>query len=182
MKKLVTLAITLLLAGIGLTLYLPAYEPGQAVDRAIPYQVDQDSLKTPYPMEATLLSAINPTENYALQLGLFGDLEQAISQARKYALSEKPTILKTKDRQRYWFLLLLGPYPTKQMAKDQMLALLKNHQIQSKLAQWPGKVTPPAEQASDLDKVAEQAAIKATQLAAQQTDAKANTDKTESSQ
>ena len=161
MKSIIALAITLLLTGVGLTLYLPAYEPDAPIDRSIPYQIDQASLKKPYAINQTLITALAPEQdNYALQLGLFGQLDQAVAKAQKYALSENPTIIKTIDRQRYFYLLLLGPFERKSEANQTLLALMQQRQIAAKLVKWPlsskdEKDDMQADKADDGQKVAQ---------------------------
>ncbi len=141
MKKLAAFAALLLLAGISLTLYLPDYQPKVAGDK-VNYQIDQDSLKTPLLMADTLLTTFEEQDTqYGLQLGLFSQLQQAITQANKMALADlsdsDPLIFKATDHQRFWYLLVLGPFDSKNQSTQQSLRLQQSNSIEAKVMRWP---------------------------------------------
>lgn len=135
------LVVLLLVAGVSLTLYLPAYQSNNRVsDNPTAYQISQSSLKKPLLMTTTLLPALSLQDSsYGLRLGLFGQLQQAINQSTKYRLADNPTIIKTTDQQRLWYLLVLGPFDSKQHASDRRLLLRQNHDISTTLINWPIK-------------------------------------------
>ncbi|MFT4927209.1 MAG: hypothetical protein ACI8WB_003315 [Phenylobacterium sp.] len=141
-KKIATLATVLLITGVGLTLYLPTYQPDNAitVDK-ISYHIDQPSLKKPLSMDDILLSPVGEDEQrYGLRLGLFGQLQQAIYLAEK-TIQSKPatetTIIKATDQQRYWYMVILGPFKTPSQANQQGTLLLQKQQISTTLMRWP---------------------------------------------
>ena len=138
-KKITILVVLLVVVGVSLTLYLPAYQSNNRVsDNLTTYQIDQPSLKTPLLMTDTLLPTVALQDSlYGLRLGMFGQLQQAINQGKKYRLADDPTIFKTTDEQRLWYLLVLGPYSSKEDARGQGLLLQKNHDISTTLIQWP---------------------------------------------
>lgn len=141
LKQLTALITVLLITGISLTLYLPDYEPENAIRLAPPnYQISQESLKNPFAMNDTLLNALEQEgSRFGLRLGLFGQLQQAVDQGAKYALTDKPTIFKTTDNQRYWYLLVLGPFPDRFQANHRSLSLAQNQHISSTLMRWPSE-------------------------------------------
>ncbi|WP_281557535.1 SPOR domain-containing protein [Thalassomonas sp. RHCl1] len=138
-KNITALFVILLATGTGLTLYLPQFQPGSTgVDKHIGYLINQDSLKKPLQMSATLL---NPPEqdtaDFGLRLGLFSQLAQAVGQGQKYALAQTPDIIKVSDQQRYWYLLILGPYSNQMQANLQSRQLEEKHGISTTLIRWP---------------------------------------------
>lgn len=139
-KKIVGFAVVLLLSGIGLSVYLPDFEPNEGVSlNPVGYQINQPSLKQPLIMSDMLLDSISPANQvYGLQLGLYGQLPQAIAQAQQYhSLTMATTIVKATDQQRYWYLLLLGPYDSQARASSQRLQLRQKQNISATLMQWP---------------------------------------------
>jgi cell division protein FtsN len=141
LKQIIGYLLLLVAAGTGLTLYLPDYEPDNGVSTQQQfYQIDQPSLKEPLPMADTLLSATEPPGSaYGLRLGLFSQLQQAIGQGQKLALADNPTIVKLTDQQRYWYLLMLGPYDSTDIANQQRYDMARQHGISATLMKWPMK-------------------------------------------
>ncbi|WDE08064.1 SPOR domain-containing protein [Thalassomonas viridans] len=138
-KNLTALFVALLATGTGLTLYLPQFEPGSnGADKHIGYQINQDSLKKPLLMSATLLDPLDQdSSGFGLRLGLFSQLAQAISKGQEYSLSQIPDIIKVTDQQRYWYLLILGPYPSEAQANRESSQLEEKHGISTTLIRWP---------------------------------------------
>lgn len=147
----------LLITGVSFTLYLPAYEPGNPVtDNRPTYHIEQPTLKKPLLMSDTLLDAFEQNTNgYGLTLGLFGQLQQAIDQGIKYGLKDNPTIVKATDRQRYWYILILGPYMSQAQANQRRLLLQQNMDISTTLIKWPLADEEIAKQIEDNKKAAD---------------------------
>lgn len=137
LKKLTALITLLVAGGIGLSLYLPDYQRQPLAPQA--YQINQASLKSPLPMADTLLGVLDqPDTLYGLQLGLFGQLQQALEQADHYALTAS-SIIKTTDGRRFWYILLLGPFDNKNEPAKYAAQLRQNRDISAKLIRWPIK-------------------------------------------
>jgi len=114
-KSLALLLTLLLLIGVSLTIYLPPFDAGNIVSTTPKsYQLNQASLKEPILISETSLK-LEMTDNdyYGLQLGMFSQLNQAITMADNNELVDNSVIIKVKDNSRYWYLLLNGPYPNK---------------------------------------------------------------------
>jgi hypothetical protein len=120
-KKLSVLFVALLLIGVSLTLYLPAFDPSNLVTtNKQSYQINQPSLKKPLLLSETSLK-IQMTEDdfYGLQLGMFSQLQQAITMGKKNNQADKLLIVKVKDKKRYWYLLIHGPYTSREATNQQ---------------------------------------------------------------
>jgi cell division protein FtsN len=142
LKQIAGYLILLVAAGTGLTLYLPTFEPDNKVTRQqLFYQINQASLKQPLPMADTLLSATQAKDSlYGIGLGLFGQLPQAIGQGQKLALTENPSIVKLTDGNRYWYLLMIGPFESAQQANKRRFDIAQAHSMTATLIKWPLKV------------------------------------------
>jgi len=138
-KNLTALFVVLLATGTGLTLYLPQFQPGSnGSGLRINYQINQDSLKTPLLMSATLLDPLEQDgSGFGLRLGLFSQLAQAISQGEKYPLAQIPDIIKVTDQHRYWYLVILGPYSSQTLANQQSARLEEKYGVSATLIRWP---------------------------------------------
>ncbi|WDE14320.1 SPOR domain-containing protein [Thalassomonas haliotis] len=138
-KNITALFVVLLAAGTGLTLYLPQFQPdSNGAGQHIHYQINQDSLKKPLLMSTTLLDPLEQqASGFGLRLGLFSQLAQAIRQGQAYSLAQIPDIVKVTDEQRYWYLLILGPYPSEDLAHQQSFQLEEKHGISTTLIRWP---------------------------------------------
>ncbi|BFM48669.1 hypothetical protein [Marinomonas sp. THO17] len=141
MKKFILVLISLLLVGVMVTLYLPTLPTtNQPITPA--YQLDKESLTKPYPMASFLLITPFPKETkFALRIGLYSELSQAIDKAKLLNASSPTdlvTIIKAIDLQREWYFLLAGPYSTPLLAEQKKQAL-QNQQISSTLSLWPEK-------------------------------------------
>ncbi len=147
MLKNITLSIiALILSGVGLTLWLPDYDISQRPDNnpAANWQLNQSSLDSPLPVSLTRLP-LQPTQEdaYAIQLGMFGELQQAINEAGKHPFAQSVTIVKIKDHSRFWYTPLVGPFTQKAAAQDALSEANSNetsvNQATSKLpiVRWP---------------------------------------------
>lgn len=147
MKKFLAFAIVLIMAGAGMTMYLPQFKIEQSGKAELAkYQIDQDSLKAPYNMDDMLLAVFHDDKTqYGLQLGLFSGLQQAIERAKKYTLDATPTIIQAVDTSRTWYVLVLGPYPSQNEGSKMQSQLLDKNSVQSKVIQWPQASAPDAE-------------------------------------
>ena len=117
--------IVLLLIGVGLSLSLPTFQsPSADFSKKSAYKINQDSLTSPISMGELLL--ITPTPKgaeFTLNLGLFSQLQAAIEAAESIQSTNVTLIVKAKDNNREWYLVLLGRYQTKAKAKQQQLQI-----------------------------------------------------------
>lgn len=133
MKKLAFLITFLVFIGISLTLLLPPFGANNIVPNTKNnYQLNQASLKEPILLSETSLKIeMDENDYYGLQLGIFSQLKQAIAMAENNLLVDDSVIIKMKDNNRYWYILVNGPYPNKDTINQ-----LKMHST-STLIKWP---------------------------------------------
>ena len=146
MKTIITgLLAFLLTVGVGLTLYLPSYQPS-VTDATSSYIIDLPSLKSPLLMSDTLLTTLKEEDSvYGLRLGLFGQLTQAINLGKslgnkpeeKNAFEDTAIIVKATDKQRFWYFLILGPYSSEDIANKKRMLLLQNQDLSTTIIKWP---------------------------------------------
>jgi len=138
LKKLIAFVIVLFITGVALTLSLPEYEI-KPTNHTSPtnYTILQSSLRHPLSMEDFLLTASEPLNTaFALRLGLYSQLQHAIAAATEISLPIETSIIKAKDHDRQWYLLLHGMYTS--MAKAEQKKLwLQNNQISATLVKLP---------------------------------------------
>jgi len=136
MKKLAVIITFLLLIGVSLTVYLPAYDPSNLVsEKKQQYQINKASLKAPVLLSETSLK-IQKTEDdfYGLQLGMFSRLDQAVTMAKTDSSADNTIIVKVSDKTRYWYLLIHGPFASKEMINQQKM------NNSATLIRWPLKI------------------------------------------
>lgn len=134
LKKLTTAFLLLTGTGVGLTLYLPA------VNIPVPTQfsIDEQSLKSPLPGQELVLSAVtNDEQQFALQLGLYNDLQRAAKAAKQLTLNDQIDIITIQNNKQSWHALLLGPFTTSTEAHNMQLRLDNENSIRSSLVRWP---------------------------------------------
>ena len=127
MKKLSLSFILLILATIGISLLLPKLPASDKI--TLSYEVNQKSLFNPIPMTHFLLVTPLPVKSkFTLRLGLYSELNFAVEAANYLKVSEQVFIVKTIDKTREWYLILLGEYETIAQAEIQKQQLQKNQQ------------------------------------------------------
>lgn len=138
LSKILILIVILLMTGVALTLSLPEYKTDSPLRKNdVAYTIIQDSLTSPYLMNDLLLISPSPPDaEFALRLGLYHQLQQAITVAKTLQIPTKPYIIKAIDTHREWYIILLGPYASKSQAEQKKLWLQKN-QLSATLSMWP---------------------------------------------
>ncbi|RBO81917.1 SPOR domain-containing protein [Marinomonas aquiplantarum] len=136
MKTAIIVGVSILIAGIILTLSLPR-RPNASVQATPSYIIDSKSLSKPYLMNSLLLTSPLPKEaKFTLRVGLYSEISQAIDKAQTINDSEPISIVKAIDRQKEWYFLLMGPYSTRLKAEQKKHDLQKKR-ISSTLSLWP---------------------------------------------
>ena len=146
LKKLGVFALLLVASGIGLSLYLPKHLPveqptstfnvaGYSIDQAVDLSTIQLS---------SLLSSNNSDNNiqYALQLSQFESLSGATSEAellgkKEITFPSLPTIFRVTAQNRYWYILMLGPFKNRNEAILFQRQLENTHTLPSVTVLWP---------------------------------------------
>ncbi|BFM48703.1 SPOR domain-containing protein [Marinomonas sp. THO17] len=135
MRKTIIIYFNIMLLGIILVLYLPSHINTKYKNNRL-YTVDADSLISPYPLSSMHLPAANKGAKYTLQVGLHRELGQATDQAQRIEFDAPLRIIKAKDHQKEWFLILVGPYSNKFKA-EQAKQALQDEGISSRVSLWP---------------------------------------------
>ncbi|MBJ7539992.1 SPOR domain-containing protein [Marinomonas transparens] len=140
--KILILVATLLIAGIALTVSLPTFQaPSINKTQAANYLINQDSLSSPLDMKDFLLITPTPSDStFTLRLGLYSQLQQAVTEAKAINAPSKTVIIKVTDKNREWYLVLLGQYATLSQAEQQR-RWLQNNQTSATLMLLPAGLT-----------------------------------------
>jgi len=127
-----------LLIGVGLSLSLPKFQ-STSMNLSVQesYKINQDSLSSPIPMKDFLLITPIPNDaTFTLRLGLYSQLQHAITSVESISLPIETIIIKATDGYREWYLVLQGKYE-KQSHAEQQQQWLQNNQIPATLILWP---------------------------------------------
>ncbi len=158
-KKLGIFTIFLCAIGTGLSLYLPApsvidpsfdsdippvYEGNELSASPTPFTIIGSSLEDPVDINLLQSSSQllgNEEVEYALQLGIYGTLNNAKAGAlafdnKKLPRPLSPVILGVKDQQRQWFIVILGPLKSQNEQLKYKQLLLEN-KTSSQAILWP---------------------------------------------
>lgn len=145
LKSIGVFLLTLLLSGVGLTLYLPEYSP--AGTTAASFQIIENTLQQAVEADTYLASSLvfdsaaDKPPPQGLQLGIFGTLLDAQGGARQLSLRALslplvPSIFKASHDSRIWYVLALGPF-TNTVETRNIESLLLDNDVRVQTIYWP---------------------------------------------
>ncbi len=122
----------------GLTLAAAALLPPHTPSEKSAYSLVQSTLKAPLPATSLQLTSQTLADSqFAVQLGLYPDLQQATTTAQQLSLPSVPSIFATEQNAHLWYTLLLGPYPDMEQAQSAQSQLATKGIAATNLVVWP---------------------------------------------
>ena len=142
LKSLTAFALLLLGIGTGLSLYLPKYPP--EVVKQANFSILTDTLDKPVDASSLLSSSqifgtSDTSDQYGLQLGLFGSLFDAKNGANQWegtSLPTSPIIFKAGDGKHQWYIVSTGPLNSRE-ASQKHQQLLQDSGYITQIILWP---------------------------------------------